>query len=398
MHPKLVRYLVRFGLAWTVLAAASRADPPSFETAAIFPMNSKHNHASCVVQTKEGNLLAAWYAGSGERKSDDVVIEGAWLDPRGTHWGQKFLMADTPGYPDCNPSIFAPPDGSLWLFWPTILDHRWEGALLKFARCEHLRAGAVPIPWSSAGVLHVTPVDFAAEMQKAIARLSVEEKAKSPTYLDQLERRSRDELYQRLGWMPRVHPVVLPSGRWVFPLYSDTFDASIVAISDDRGVTWTTSRPLIGFGNIQPSLVRKSDGALVAFMRDNGSHHRIRLSTSGDEGVSWSPVTDSSFPNPGAGIEAIRLANGHWALIYNDLPRGRHSLAITVSGDEGASWKWTRHLERDAPGQGQFHYPSMIQASDGSIHVTYTYSRPQKGSTIQHARFNESWIQAGDKD
>ncbi len=129
MRPKLVTYLVRFGLAWTVLATTARADSPSFETTAIFPMNSKHNHASCVVQTKEGNLLAAWYAGSGERKSDDVVIEGAWLDPRGTHWGQKFLMADTPGYPDCNPSIFAPPDGSLWLFWPTILDHRWEGAL-----------------------------------------------------------------------------------------------------------------------------------------------------------------------------------------------------------------------------------------------------------------------------
>ena len=51
-----------------------------------------------------------------------------------------------------------------------------------------------------------------------------------------------------------------------------------MAISDDRGETWTASRPLIGFGNIQPSLVRKNDGELVAFMRDNGPHHRIRLS------------------------------------------------------------------------------------------------------------------------
>ena len=75
---------------------------------------------------------------------------------------------------------------------------------------------------------------------------------------------------------------------------------------------------LIGFGNIQPSLVRKNDGEIVAFMRDNGPHHKIRLSTSRDDGVSWSPVVDSAFPNPGAGIEAIRLANGHWALIYND--------------------------------------------------------------------------------
>ena len=73
-----------------------------------------------------------------------MVIEGAWLAKGKTRWGPKFLMADTPGYPDCNPSLFAPPDGSLWLFWPTILDHRWEGALLKYARCEHPAGGAVP--------------------------------------------------------------------------------------------------------------------------------------------------------------------------------------------------------------------------------------------------------------
>ena len=170
MHPKLVRYLVRFGLAWTVLASNSRADSPSFETAAIFPMNSKHNHASCVVQTKEGNLLAAWYAGSGERKSDDVVIEGAWIDQRRHALRSEVFDGRHARLPRLQPIDLRAPDGSLWLFWPTILDHRWEGALLKFARCEHLRAGAVPIAWSSAGVLHVTPVDFAAEMQKAIAR------------------------------------------------------------------------------------------------------------------------------------------------------------------------------------------------------------------------------------
>ncbi len=72
-------------------------------------------------------------------KSDDVVIEGAWLAAGQTEWSPKFLLADTPGYPDCNPALFAAPDGSLWLFWPTILDHRWEGALLKFAA---LRAAA----------------------------------------------------------------------------------------------------------------------------------------------------------------------------------------------------------------------------------------------------------------
>ena len=326
------------------------------------------------------------------------MIEAARLGKGKTAWGPKFLLADTPGYPDCNPALFAAPDGALWLFWPTILDHRWEGALLKYARSDHATGEAAALKWSESGVLHITPRNFAPAVEQAIAALSDEEKAKYRTVLEEGKRRAGDELYQRLGWMPRVHPLVLPSGRWLLPLYSDTFNASIMAISDDRGTTWTASRPLIGFGNIQPSLVRKNDGVLVAFMRDNGPHHRIRLSQSMDDGVSWSPVVDMPFPNPGAGIEAIRLADGHWALIYNDLPRGRHSLAISLSDDEGKSWKWTRHIERSEPGKGQFHYPSIVQASDASIDVTYTESRPGWGSTIAHARFNEAWIKAGDQD
>jgi predicted neuraminidase len=393
----LARLAAAVAVVVAVLLPAAHAAEPIIEGMAIFPANPKHNHASCVVELHDGTLLAAWYAGSGERKSDDVVIEGAWLKKGMTAWSPKFLMADTPGYPDCNPALFAAPDNTLWLFWPTILDHRWEGALLKYLRRDQPTGEPTAWKWAASGVLHITPKDFAAEFDRAIAALSDQEKSTHSRMLDELKKRAGDELYQRLGWMPRVHPLLLPSGRWILPLYSDTFSASIMAISDDRGETWTASRPLIGFGNIQPSLVRKKDGELVAFMRDNGPHHRIRLSRSRDDGVSWSPVVDSAFPNPGAGIEAIRLASGRWALIYNDLPKGRHSLAVSLSDDEGESWNWTKHVERTEPGEGQFHYPSIIQAADGMIHVTYTSSGPGRGSTIEHARFNEAWLMAGTK-
>jgi predicted neuraminidase len=399
MNPRLISWSIAvLAVALRGMALGAQGESPLFERTAIFPANSKHNHASCVVELKDGSLLAAWYAGSGERTADDVEIEGSRLDKGKNTWGPRFLMSDTPGYPDCNPALFAAPDGSLWLFWPTILDHRWEGALLKYARSERPEGETAALKWSGSGVLHVTPKNFASAFEQAIAALSDEEKSKHHKNLEEAKRLAADELYQRLGWMPRVHPVVLPTGRWILPLYSDTFNCSIMTISDDRGETWTASRPLIGFGNIQPSLVRKNDGVLVAFMRDNGSHHHIRLSSSSDDGVTWSPVVDSPLPNPGAGIEAIRLANGHWALIYNDLPRARHSLAISLSDDEGATWNWTRHVERSEPGHGQFHYPSILQASDGSIHFTYTDSRPGRGSTIEHARCNEAWIKAGDKD
>jgi predicted neuraminidase len=389
-----------FAFAIGLLAALPVAlcgdEQPFFSTEAVFPPHPKHNHAPCLVELENGDLLIAWYRGSGERKADDVEVLGSRLKKGTDSWEAPFSMADTPGYPDCNPALFAAPDGSVWIWWPTILDHRWEGALLKFRRAES--GGETGAPrWTKEGVLHITPKDFDAHMEKHKGILSGLPIKIDETLFGEMTRRSKDELYQRLGWMPRVHPTVLQSGRWLLPLYSDTFSCSLIAISDDRGKTWTTSDPIIGFGNIQPSIVRKSDGTLVAFMRENGPWRRIRLSRSNDNGQTWSDVTESALPNPGAGIEAIRLANGNWVIIYNDTTRGRHSLAVSLSEDEGATWPITRHLERVEPEQGAFHYPSITQARDGSIHAAYT-KRDASGATMQHARFNEAWIRRGDPD
>lgn len=384
-------------LASMLSASAAPAAEPVFQSIAIFPADPKHNHASCVIETANGDLLAAWYRGSGERSADDVLIQGAWLKKGKVIWGPRFTLADTPGYPDCNPALFAAPDKTIWLFWPTILDHRWEGALLKFAVAKDEGEHSGPLDWVREGVLHITPKDFARDMESAIGAISENSPERAQALRGRYADRSKDELYQRLGWMPRVHPTVLPSGRWLLPLYCDTFSVSLMAISDDRGATWTPSRPMIGFGNIQPSVVRKNDGTLVAYMRENGPRKRIRVSSSPDDGISWGPVSDSPLPNPGSGVEAIRLANGHWAIVYNDTTQGRHSLALSLSDDEGATWRGTRHVERQEAGQGAFHYPSILQTRDGMIHVTYTHSGPAEGKTIQHAKFNEEWVVRGDE-
>src|SRR5438105_1736521 len=138
--------------------------------------------------------------------------------------------------------------------------------------------------------------------------------------------RVADELSCRLGWMTRGHPYVLDDRRLIVPLYSDGFNFSLMTMTDDWGKSWFTSAPLLGFGNVQPSLVAKRDGTLVAFMRDNGPPpHRVQLSQSTDRGLSWSRAVDSELPNPGAGLEVMRLRDGLWLLINNDLEHGRHS-------------------------------------------------------------------------
>src|SRR5690349_17060411 len=72
----------------------------------IFPLQEKHVHGSTIVSLPGGDMLAAWFFGSGERKEDDVKIMGARLKKGQTKWSAPFLMADTYGIPDCNPVLF----------------------------------------------------------------------------------------------------------------------------------------------------------------------------------------------------------------------------------------------------------------------------------------------------
>lgn len=369
----------------------------------IFPLEPWHDHGSCLVEAPDGSLLAAWFHGSGERKADDVRIEAARLPAGKETWDERFTLADTPGYPDCNPSLHVDANGRLWLFYPTILDHHWEGALLKY-RVSSDWMGSKPPRWEQSEVLHVTPgpeftttVSHALpvlEQQAAAATWEASTRREVAEYLESMRSHSTNELYRRLGWMPRAHPLSV-DGRLVLGLYHDGFSFSLMAFTDDAGVHWQVSPPLIGGGNIQPSLVRRRDGTLVAWMRDNGPPpKRLQVAESRDRGTTWGPVSDSEIPNPGSGADVISLADGTWAFIGNDTEDGRHSLAVWLSDDEGRSWKWRRHLENDPTRKGSFSYPSLIQTRDGLLHATYSVALPG-GEAIQHAAFNAEWVKAG---
>ena len=229
----------------------------------------------------------------------------------------------------------------------------------------------------------------------------LQERAKA--YAESLEKLLSQKLSQRLGWQPRCKPTILSTGRILLPLYSDTFSFSLMAVSDDEGKTWYASEPLIGFGNIQPSVLERKDGSLVAYMRENGPLDKIRVSESRDGGLTWGEVGALDIPNPGSGLDAVRLANGHWVLIYNDTRQKRNSLAVSLSEDEGRTWAITRHLERHD--EGAYHYPAIIQGADGTIHAVYSYfvpnetsdNRKKEGKSMKHAAFNEDWIRAGDQ-
>jgi predicted neuraminidase len=373
------------------------AATPQYSAELIFPLEHWHNHSSSVVELPNGDLLVVWFHGSGERTADDVLINGArWSHATGK-WSAPFVMADTPGFPETNPVLFLDAKQRLMFFWPLIVAHQWETALMKYRISTDYQQASGPPRWEFQDNIVLIPRNIEAKTKEyagatAAGTGPLAERARK------LIEHAGDEYFSRMGWFTRTHPQQLPSGRILVPMYSDGFSFGIMAISDDDGITWSASEPIVGAGCIQPSVVQKKDGSLVAYLRDNGPPpKRAHISFSKDDGVSWTFARDTEILNPGTSLEVIRLRNGDWIMVYNDLEAKRHSLVAAISDDEGATWKWRRHLDGrpDLPGAVEYHYPSVIQARDGAIHVTYSYFVPG-GKSIKHARFNEEWVKAGD--
>ena len=383
--------------AWASALVLLLSAEPQYKAELVFPLHDQHNHAPGIAELADGELIVSWYRGSGERSADDVAVYGARRRPGARSWSAPFVMADTPGFPDCNTAMMTDEQGGVWLFWPVILANSWESCLTRF-RYSAEPSGAGAPKWSRHGTILLKPADFRERAETVLDEFVQQ----IPRPLTERERaavaeirgRLGEKLYQRLGWQPRCKPTVLPNGRILLPLYSDTFSVSIMAVSDDGGATWYASEPLLGFGNIQPSVLRRKDGTLVAYMRENGVLDRVRISESTDSGLTWGPVGACELPNPGSGLDGLVLQSGKWLLIYNDTAEDRHRLAASLSDDEGRTWSRTRHLEDDP--DGRFHYPAVIQSRDDTIHAVYSYFVPG-GKSMKHAAFNEAWIEAQDE-
>ena len=76
----------------------------------------------------------------------------------------------------------------------------------------------------------------------------------------------------------------------------------------------------------------------------------------------------------------------------NDTESNRNQMAILLSFNEGKSWEVKKYVGKYDENSGiTLSYPSLIQSSDGRIHLTYSL-KENKGKTIQHVIFNEDWI------
>lgn len=392
------RHVLCVALLGLMVGPAPAAQGPRFEARFIQPPQDEHVHSSSIVELPDGDLFAVFYRGSGERRADDVRLEGARLAKGAAAWSAPFPVADTPGFPDCNPIAFVDGRGRLKVVWPAILDNRWESALLRYRSAAVSGWAAGPPPWNDGGVILLRP-DNLKEKTEPFVKSLLESlpPGRDRDEVGSIVARLGEPLYNRLGWMPRTHVLRVDGGRLLLPLYSDTYSVGLVAISEDDGDTWRASDPIVSFGGVQPSLLQRRDGTIVAWMRDNGPPpQRVITAVSSDGGTSWTRGVDSDVPNPGSSVEAVALRDGRWLMVLNDTESGRSRLSAWMSGDEGRTWPERRVIE-DTAG-GSYSYPSVTQAADGIVHVSYSHVDPVRGQgdrrleAIKHVAFDPAWV------
>ena len=295
-------------------------------------------HASTLVETKGGGIIAAWFGGSAEGNPDVAI----WISRNGQNtWSSPRMVVNEPGVATYNPVLFRTSNDLLWLFY-------------KF--------GPNPTSWTGA---YLTSSDDGQTWSK-------------PVHMPA-------GLYGPI----KNKPLILADGTIVAGSSVESYHswACWVERSTDNARTWTRRGPItvpgIQYGIIQPTIVPISGHRLRMFVRATEQIGRVCYADSSDEGLSWTFARPTSLPNPNSGIDAVKLQDGRLLLVYNHSESSRSPLNVAVSEDDGNRWRKSIILEN---GPGEYSYPAVIQGSDGTIHITYTYRRKR----IKHVAFPPS--------
>ncbi|HEY7186592.1 MAG TPA: sialidase family protein [Vicinamibacterales bacterium] len=291
-------------------------------------------HASTIVETPDG-LVAAWFGGT-EEKNPDVSIwvsrreESGWTAPVEVANG---VQPNGTRYPSWNPVLFQPANGPLVLFYKVgPSPSEWWGLARTSTDNGRTWSPAIALPKGVLGPIRAKPIEISPGVMLA----------GSSTEHD--------------GWVVHMERF---NGPWTPERLADA-------------TSWEISAPLnaaTDFGAIQPTILVHSSTSVQVLCRSRQGV--ITQSLSSDGGRTWSRMTATALPNPSAGIDALRLADGRFLLVYNPSRTERQTLEIAISKD-GESWHSAVTLERPP---GEHSYPAMIQTRDGRVHVTYTWKR-----------------------
>ena len=314
-------------------------------------------HASTIVETKKGDLVCAYFAGTYERNPDCCI----WVSTkkRGSNEWQAPVLAADGVFSDTlrkacwNPVLTEMPDGELWLFYKIGVNVQdWTGWLVKSRDGGKTWSEREPLPEGFLGPVKNKPLLLG---DRLICGSSTE----------------------KGGWKFHVELYNLKTRQWRY----------VGPVEANLAIPTKEPDKLKPIGCIQPSILQLKDGRLMVLMRSQNG--RLARSYSSDQGETWSKVELSDLPSNQSGTDAVTLSDGRQVLVYNDFatlmgePKGpRTPLCVAVSGDDGLTWQRILTLE-DSP-ISEYSYPAVIEGRDGTLHITYTWRR--KGVAYKQIR------------
>jgi predicted neuraminidase len=282
-------------------------------------------HAPTLLETTNGDLLAAWYAYPEEESRDASLVLACKRADR-TEWDPARRIFRPSQFSLGNPVLFQAPDGMLWLYFVALRGSYWNDAE-TYGSCSRDEGAN----WSSPRKL------------------------------------GRDK-----GTMLRHPPIPLGNGSLLLPVYDEPSRESFLLSSRPPYHDWREVHRFAGLPIIQPAVIRVGASTLALFFRPFSDVRRIWRSVSGDDGVSWSTPVRTDLPSPLTGLAAFTYRDGI-AVVYNHTEeQRRYPLSIAVSDFTGVSWSRPWHLETI---EYEVSYPSFLCDAGGWIRGVYSYNR-----------------------
>lgn len=367
---------------------------------AYLPSPCVQNHAANLAFLPDGSLSCVWFGGTMEGMGD-ISVYMSRLELGANRWSEPEQMSDDPEKSEQNPLIFTAPDGCVWLLFTSQTSGNQDGAIVKRRI-------------SSDGGKSFGP----AEVLCAIP-----------------------------GTFVRQPIIVNAAGDWLLPAFrcigeagrrwTGDVDRAAVLISRDEGRNWAMEEVPDSIGAVHMNIVPTGGDAMVAFYRNRFATHLLK-SQSRDQGLHWSAPEPVDLANNNSSIQAIRLKNGAIAMVYNHSNASmsdarRHSLYDEIEGESSeeeaaadetvtssraavwgvpraplslafstdGGWTFPRRVDLDT-GDGfclsnnsqdsrnrEFSYPSIVEDSEGRLHIAYTYFR----RAIKYVRLEPGFIE-----
>ncbi|NJB84280.1 alpha-L-fucosidase [Lewinella marina] len=340
-------YLHLLSLAF-LLPALMFAQPPTYSNLVLTDVFeepvTQNSHASTIVELGPDRLLVAWFGGSHEGAKDVGIYAsnregGSWSEPRQL---VTPLVTEGDTLPCWNPVLYRSLGGKLYLFYKVGKNPReWFGAMLTSDDDGAQWSAPRYLPDGFLGPIRNKPIE--PEPGVLLCGSSTE----NPT---------------TDAWRVHLEQYNESAGSW-----------ERIAVPNPQD-----------FEIIQPTFLQHGGDTLQILCRSK--HDRLVSSWSYDKGNNWTEADTVAVPNSNSGVDAVTLASGDFLLVNNPLPRGKNwwngrSVLDVEWSTDGLEWQSLFDLERHA--EGEYSYPAIIQAADGTVHVVYTYDR----RTIRHASF-----------